>query len=159
MRTLLLSLVMGTACLGLLAPGRADHDHSTPPASKKPAYSAKTSASPSARLIAEQPRIQPYRSTSYFPNEPPARPRPDQVRDVSLFDNYFSPSYLMIPAGMTVRWKNEGSHHHSTTADWLWESGDLGRGKSFSLTFTRRGTYYYYCRLHPRDMRGVIVVY
>jgi plastocyanin len=59
---------------------------------------------------------------------------------------------------MTVRWTNRGRHSHTVTCNWLWESGELKKGKSFSLTFTRPGTYYYYCRLHSRTMRRRIIV-
>jgi plastocyanin len=60
---------------------------------------------------------------------------------------------------MTVRFTNRGRHHHTTTAPWLWESGELKRGESFSLTFSRTGRYYYYCRIHPGCMRGQIEVF
>ena len=90
-----------------------------------------------------------------------ARPRHPVVaalRDIMNYDDYFTPSLLMIPSGMTVRFTNGGKHHHTTTCDWLWESGDLKRGASFSITFSRTGRYYYYCR-HHCDMRGTIVVF
>jgi len=165
MRTLMLSLAAGLALSGLLAPvGRGD-DHSAHGNKKKEEnpYQPRLStyASPPVRpaQLSNQPPAEPYRSLYFFPKDPPARPADDQVRDVTLYDSYFSPRTLSIPSGMTVRWTNEGSHEHTTTADWLWESGDLRRGKSFSITFSRPGTYYYYCRHHPQDMRGTIVVF
>jgi len=158
MRTFLPFLLTGTACLltaGLVSPGRAEDDHASHRSlSTQPGRIAAPPA-----VLASAPPVTPYRSAFFFPEEPPANPRPYEVRDVSLMDNYFSPSLLYVQAGMTVRWTNRGRHQHSTTADWLWESGAVRRGESFSVTFTRPGTYYYYCRLHPRDMRGVIVVY
>jgi len=105
------------------------------------------------------PPTEPYRARFIFPKAPPDRPRPDQVRDVSLYDNYYSPSTHFIPSGMTVRFINRGRHHHTTTAPWVWESGELEPGQSFSLTFTRPGRYYYYCRIHPGCMRGQIEVF
>jgi plastocyanin len=100
-----------------------------------------------------------FRSNFVFPKAPPAHPRPDQVRDVALYDNYFSPSVLAIPSGMTVRFTNRGRHHHTTTAPLLWESGELKKGESFSLTFSKTGRYNYFCRLHTGLMRGQIEVF
>jgi plastocyanin len=112
-----------------------------------------------ARLRPEFPPISPYRELYYFPHAAPERPAPDKVRDITLYDNVYSPSIQYVSSGMTVRWTNRGKHHHSITSDWRWESGELNPGDSFSLTFTRKGTYYYYCRLHSEYMRGKIVVY
>jgi len=110
---------------------------------------------PTVQEIMIYPLLQPYRSAYFFPMEP----RADQVRDIALMDNYFSPSLYYVPAGMTIRWTNKGRHHHTVTADGLWESGELAPGGSISIRFVRPGTYYYYCRLHPRDMRGTITVF
>jgi plastocyanin len=81
------------------------------------------------------------------------------LRDVRLYDNYFSPSDLYILAGTSVLWKNHGEHHHTvTSANGLWDSGELGSGGEFGLTFTQAGTFRYYCRFHSRDMYGTVVV-
>jgi len=157
MRSFVLS-VAGLALLGLIAPpGRAD-DHSAHRPSQMQ-YQGKLDRYPSQSAQLEyQPPAEPYRSSYFFPKDPPARPAEDEVREVTLYDDYFTPSLLMIPSGMTVRFTNDGKHHHTTTCDWLWESGDLKRRASFSITFSRTGRYYYYCR-HHRDMRGTIVVF
>jgi len=160
----MLSVAAGLALVGLLAPlGRGD-DHSDHRKKEENPYQPRLSTYDKSRSAPplqspSQPPVEPYRSLYYFPKEPPARPADDQVRDVTLYDSYFSPRTMMIPSGMTVRWKNDGSHEHTTTADWLWESGDLRRGESFEITFSRPGTYYYYCRHHPQKMRGTIVVF
>jgi plastocyanin len=153
MRTLLLSVAAGLALLGLIVPASvADDQHSGRSMLPRPKQ-AKLDVSPS-----NQPPSDPFRSSFYFPKDPPARPAEDEVRDVELYDNYFSPSFLMVASGKTVRFINRGRHHHTTTADWLWESGELKRGASFSITFSRPGRYYYHCRNH-RDMYGTIVVF
>ena len=154
MRTLILSLAAGLALLGLFLPASlADDHHSARMQLDKPKKKGKLDVSPS-----DQPPTDPYRSSFYFPKDPPARPTADQVRDVTLYDDYFSPSYLMIASGKTVRFTNRGDHAHTTTCNWLWESGDLKRGASFSITFSRPGRYYYQCR-HHRDMYGTIEVF
>jgi plastocyanin len=144
--------VAGLALAGLLAlPGQAD-DH------QRMSYQGKLSQSQGMADLRYQPSTERYRSSFYFPKDPPARLTDDKVRDVTLYDDYFSPSYLMVPSGMTVRFTNDGDHHHTSTANWLWESGELKKGESFSITFSRTGRYYYYCR-HHRRMSGTIVVF
>jgi plastocyanin len=76
-----------------------------------------------------------------------------------LYDNYFSPSDLYILPGTAVRWKNYGQHHHTvTSANGVWDSGELGPGGEFGLTFTRPGSYRYFCRFHSQDMYGTVIV-
>jgi plastocyanin len=180
MRTFCLSVVLGTASLGLLVwsapPGRAEDEHRKeerrkddrkppPPADRSP-YGTPAdrrsgtlypsgAGTPEGRLMPEYPPTERFRAPYFFPKGAKA----ERAREVSLYDNYYSPSTLYVPAGTQVRFKNEGRHTHTTTCDWVWESGELGRGESFTLTFTRTGTYYYYCRLHTRWMRGKVVVY
>jgi plastocyanin len=163
MRTFMLSVVgtTGLALLGLLAlPGRADdhHSHRSKTQTSQPRLATYEKQAAQSGQLDYAPSTERYRSSYFFPKDPPARPAQDKVRDVTLYDNYFSPSYLMVPVGMTVRFTNRGKHQHTTTANWVWESGELKRGESFSLTFARAGTYYYYCR-HHRDMGGTIVVF
>src|SRR4051812_15815584 len=106
MRTLMLSVAgaVGIALSGLLVlPSLADDQHSSQ-SRKNMSYQSKLSTYPRRSADLEsQPPTERYRSTFYFPKDPPARPKDDQVREVTLYDNYFSPSYLMIPSGMTVR--------------------------------------------------------
>jgi plastocyanin len=157
MRVRFLVLTLGTACLGLvvlaLPAGRAGDDHGH----------GGSAATSQARLQTERagsmapmvPPTKPYRSSFYFPDSA----RADRKRVVRLYDNYYSPSLLWVPAGTEVRFVNDGRHSHTITCNWLWESGELKPGKSFSLTFTQYGTYYYYCRHHTQWMRGTVTVY
>jgi len=154
----------GAALLGLLAPAGRGDDHSAhrdkgqTESWYQPRLRTYSDRSLTPLELLQQPPARPYRSAFYFPKDPPARPKWNEVQDVYLTDDYFSPYYLMIPIGTTVRFTNRGRHHHTTTCDWLWESGEMNKGASFSITFSRVGRYYYYCR-HHRDMRGVIDVY
>jgi plastocyanin len=155
MRTILLLLVGGTACLGL---ARGDDHSGQTNSTHGPRLAAEPNQTGAKLSLLTVPRTTPFRNTSFFSATPPERQRSGQVRDVDLMDNYFSTSCLFIPVGTTVRFTNRGRHHHSTTCKWLWESGELRPGESFRLTFTRRGTYSFYCRLHPLSMHGTITV-
>ena len=181
MRTFCLSVVLGTASLGLLVcsapPGRAEDEHrkderpkvdprKTPPPPLRSPYDTPAdrrsgkldpygAGSSEGRLMPEYPPTERFRAPYFFPKGAKA----ERTREVVLYDNYYSPSTLYVPEGTQVRFKNGGRHTHTTTCDWVWESGELKPGESFTLTFTRTGTYYHYCRMHTRWMRGRIVVY
>jgi plastocyanin len=78
---------------------------------------------------------------------------------VTLSDNSFQPRTITVPAGGTVQWTNRGSHAHTVASnDGRWGSGKLDPGAVYRQTFARPGTYPYYCKLHPREMRGVVIV-
>jgi plastocyanin len=84
---------------------------------------------------------------------------PSQSGRVDMHDNYFSPSTLTIRPGTTVRWVNFGQGDHTTTSDDnLWSSGELRPGGDYRATFHRQGTYHYRCKLHGREMQGVVIV-
>lgn len=77
---------------------------------------------------------------------------------VDIVDFAFSPATLTITAGDTVTWTNlDAIEHTATSTSGAFDSGLLGQGQSFSLTFTTPGTYDYLCTPHP-TMTGQIVV-
>ena len=51
-----------------------------------------------------------------------------------------------------------GDQHSVTSRDGLFDSGVEDPGGSFQFTFTKAGTYRYYCVVHPDLMSGTIVV-
>jgi len=72
----------------------------------------------------------------------------------------FSPDSLKVSAGTKVTWTNEDSADHtssSTDGPAKWDSGHLGKGKTFSFTFTKKGTYSYHCDIHTY-MTGTVDV-
>jgi plastocyanin len=94
---------------------------------------------------------------SYYP-PPTASGQSITTATVTLADNRFEPATITVAPGTTVRWVNYGSHKHTvTSATGAWDSGDLAPGQVYSATFTKAGTYEYFCR-HHKDMRGSIVV-
>ena len=70
----------------------------------------------------------------------------------------FEPANLTINAGDTVEFTNEDGASHTATADsGAFDTGNLRRGQSASLTFTSAGTFSYFCAVHPH-MKGSITV-
>ena len=76
---------------------------------------------------------------------------------VTIGDRYAPP--VKVKAGDTVVWVNGGEKDHTVTADeGGFDSGNLGRGKTFRHTFKKAGKYSYHCDYHPRDKSVVTVV-
>jgi len=89
----------------------------------------------------------------------PAGAQPRRVVEIGVYDNYFGPNTVVVTPGTTVRWVSQSYHHHTVTSHTgLFDSGVLPQDGAFTFTFTQQGTYYYYCRIHPAQMRGGIVV-
>jgi plastocyanin len=77
---------------------------------------------------------------------------------VKITDFAFDPSNVTVPVGTTVTWTNLDSASHTVTSDiGVFESGTLGPNATFSYTFNSRGTFNYFCSLHP-SMKGKVVV-
>jgi len=77
---------------------------------------------------------------------------------VKIANFAYEPATVTVEAGQTVEWINEDSAQHTATAtDGSFKSPDLNQGQKFSHTFTKAGTFTYYCRFH-RGMKGTVVV-
>ncbi len=74
-------------------------------------------------------------------------------------DNFsFVPSVLKVAPGTTVTWVNADDVPHVVrTEDGAVKSPPLDTDGTFSHTFDRKGTYPYFCSLHPK-MTGKIIV-
>jgi plastocyanin len=74
-------------------------------------------------------------------------------------DNFsFGPQTLRVPIGATVTWTNSDDiPHTSVSTDGVFKSKVLDTDEKFSYTFTKAGTYPYYCTIHPK-MTGTVVV-
>ena len=74
-------------------------------------------------------------------------------------DNFtFGPQTITVPAGTTVTWTNKDDiPHTSVSTEGVFKSKVLDTDEKFSYTFTKAGTYPYYCTIHPK-MTGQIVV-
>ena len=78
-------------------------------------------------------------------------------------DRCYIPSQIVVKSGKEVTWINEDSAFHSVTSGFydtpteLFDSGHLDPFESYSLTFDEKGTYDYFCTLHPW-MKGQVIV-
>lgn len=78
-------------------------------------------------------------------------------RSVSTKGIRFSPSTVTIRRGQTVTWKfDDGSTPHNVVAAHFRSSPTRNSG-TYTVRFTRAGTYSYVCTIHP-GMRGKVVV-
>src|SRR6267378_6802472 len=74
-------------------------------------------------------------------------------------DNFsFGPSTLTVAAGTMVTWTNRDDIPHTVVSDEkVFKSKVLDTDEKFSFTFTKPGTYPYFCSIHPK-MTGKVVV-
>jgi amicyanin len=78
---------------------------------------------------------------------------------VSIFNYKFDAETVTVPVGTTVTWTNKDEIPHTVaSSDQAFPaSPGLDTGDTYSYTFTKPGTYSYYCTLHP-FMKGKVVV-
>jgi len=70
----------------------------------------------------------------------------------------FKDPVITIKAGETITWINQDAIDHTVTSDdGGWDSGNIGSGKSYSITLNQPGQYNYHCSIHP-FMKGSIIV-
>ena len=75
------------------------------------------------------------------------------IKNFSYHDNK-----VTIHTGDTVLFVNDDDDAHTVPAtDKSYDSGGLATGATFTRTFTKPGTYAYFCALHPW-MKAVVVV-
>ena len=78
-------------------------------------------------------------------------------------DRCYIPSVIVIDSGNQVTWVNEDSAFHSVTSGFygepseLFDSGYLDPYESFTVDFNEKGTYDFFCTLHPW-MKGQVLV-
>jgi plastocyanin len=85
--------------------------------------------------------------------------QPSATNAAVKIDNFvFGPQTITVPVGTTVTWTNaDDIPHTSVSTDGVFKSKVLDTDEKFSYTFTKAGTYPYYCTIHPK-MTGKVVV-
>ena len=88
-----------------------------------------------------------------------ANDQPSAANAEVKIDNFvFGPQTLTGAVGATVTWTNKDDiPQTSVSTDGLFKSKVLDTDEKFSYTFTKVGTYSYYCTIHPK-MTGKVVV-
>ena len=93
-------------------------------------------------------------STSVTANDQPAAAN----AGVKIDNFSFGPQTLTVPVGATVVWTNSDDiPHTAASTEGLFKSKVMDTDEKFSYTFTKAGTYPYYCTIHPK-MTGKVVV-
>jgi plastocyanin len=73
-------------------------------------------------------------------------------------DNFSFGPDVTIPAGTTVTWTNHDEVPHVVASDTnIFKSKALDTDDRYSYTFTKPGTYLYYCTVHPKMTAKVVV--
>ena len=85
--------------------------------------------------------------------------QPSAATAAVKIDNFvFGPQTITIPAGTTVTWTNSDDIPHTVVStEGVFKSKVVDTDEKFSYTFTKAGTYPYYCSVHPK-MTGKVVV-
>ena len=88
-----------------------------------------------------------------------ANDQPSVANAEVKIDNFsFGPETLTVPVGTTVTWTNRDDIPHTVVStDGVFKSKVRDTDEKFSYTFSKAGTYPYYCSVHPK-MTGKIVV-
>lgn len=86
----------------------------------------------------------------------------DKASTVEIkIDNFsFGPASLTVAVGTTVTWTNRDDIPHtvvSTDDAKTFKSKVLDTDEKFSFTFTKAGTFSYFCSIHPK-MTGKVIV-
>jgi plastocyanin len=88
-----------------------------------------------------------------------ANDQPSQASAAVKIDNFvFGPQTVTVPVGATVTWTNSDDiPHTAVSTEGAFKSKVMDTDETFSYTFTKAGTYSYYCSIHPK-MTGTVVV-
>jgi plastocyanin len=88
-----------------------------------------------------------------------ANDQPSAANAMVKIDNFvFGPQTITVPVGTTVTWTNSDDiPHTAVSTDGVFKSKVMDTDEKFSYTFTKAGTYPYYCSVHPK-MTGKVVV-
>ncbi|HTY84355.1 MAG TPA: cupredoxin family copper-binding protein [Silvibacterium sp.] len=92
----------------------------------------------------------------------PLRARSDAAKatraEVTVDNFSFTPTMLTVRRNTTVTWLNRDDVPHViASSDGLFKSRALDTDDKYSYTFTKPGTYPYYCSVHPKMVGQVIV--
>jgi plastocyanin len=81
-----------------------------------------------------------------------------ETAEVKIDNFSFGPAALTVPMGTTVSWTNRDDIPHTVVStDAVFKSKALDTDEKFSFTFSKAGSYPYFCSIHPK-MTGKVIV-
>ena len=80
-----------------------------------------------------------------------------ETAEVKIDNFSFGPGTLTVPVGTTVTWTNRDDIPHTVVStEGAFKSKVLDTDEKFSFTFSKAGTYPYFCSIHPK-MTGKVI--
>jgi plastocyanin len=84
--------------------------------------------------------------------------KPASGAEVKIDNFSFGPASVTVPVGTTITWTNNDDVPHVVASDdKIFKSKALDTDDHFSFTFTKPGTYEYFCAIHPKMTAKVVV--
>ena len=81
------------------------------------------------------------------------------AEETRIVDFDFAPRTLEVEVGTSVSWSNTGARPHTATdRGGSFDTKPISPGASAKVSFSTPGTYFYFCRINPSKMNGVVVV-
>jgi plastocyanin len=81
-----------------------------------------------------------------------------ETTEVKIDNFSFGPGTLSVPVGTTVTWTNRDDIPHTVVStEGAFKSKVLDTDEKFAYTFSKAGTYPYFCSIHPK-MTGKVIV-
>ncbi len=98
----------------------------------------------------------------FFAGSPVTTARAQQTSPAAVevkIDNFsFGPGTVTVPVGTTVTWTNRDDIPHTVVStEGVFKSRVLDTDEKFMFTFSKAGTFPYFCSIHPK-MTGKVVV-
>ncbi len=81
-----------------------------------------------------------------------------ETAEVKIDNFSFAPGTLAVPVGTMVTWTNRDDIPHTVVStDGAFKSKALDTDEKFTFTFSKAGSYPYFCSIHPK-MTGKVIV-
>ncbi len=81
-----------------------------------------------------------------------------EITEIKIDNFSFGPATLTVSVGTTVTWTNRDDIPHTVVStDGVFKSKVLDTDEKFSFTFSKAGTYPYFCSIHPKMTAKVTV--
>jgi plastocyanin len=81
-----------------------------------------------------------------------------ETTEVKIDNFSFGPGTLTVPVGTTVTWTNRDDIPHTVVStEGAFKSKVLDTDEKFAFTFSKAGSYPYFCSIHPKMTAKVVV--